>query len=200
MKSTNRRTLLSGIAALTASTLVSRDAFAEEPKEAAAGPFLVRDDGSRGDGPWVIQHTDAITAKISSADTEGRYSVLELNTPPGRGPALHIHPSQNEWFFLLRGSIGLQCGKERVVLNAGDSYLAPMGVPHAYVTLGTDTARILNLFDPAGQMEGFFKEYARLLSMPGPPDMQKLNELSEQHGMKVVGAPLHATDFASVSA
>ncbi len=84
------------------------------------------------------------------------------------------------------------------MLNTGDSYLAPMGVPHAYVTLGTETARILNLFDPAGQMEGFFKEYARLLSMPTPPDPQQLNALSEQHGMRVVGAPLHAADFTSV--
>jgi len=144
----------------------------------------------------MIAGKDPIMAKISGADTGGRYSTIKISTPPGRGPALHVHPAQNEWFFLLYGSIGLVCGKEKLVLKVGDSFMAPMGVPHAYETLGSETARILNLFDPAGEMEAFFNEYARVLSVPGPPDGKQLNALSEQHGMKVVGPPVHATDFA----
>jgi quercetin dioxygenase-like cupin family protein len=59
-------------------------------------------------------------------------------------------------FYLVAGKIGLQCGPEKLVLNVGDTFMAPMNVPHAYVTLGSEPARMLNVFDPAGEIEDFF--------------------------------------------
>jgi mannose-6-phosphate isomerase-like protein (cupin superfamily) len=115
----------------------------------------------------------------------------------GLGPELHIHPEQNELFYLLKGSIGLQCGSERTILKAGDSFMAPLNVPHAYVTLGAEPAHMLNVFDPAGRTEAFFADYAPLVNVAGEPDRNKLAAVYAKHGLKVVGPPLKASSFSS---
>ena len=98
---------------------------------------------------------------------------------------------------MLKGSIGLQCGSDRTIVKAGDAFMAPAGIPHAYVTMGTEPAHMLNVYDPAGDMEGFFAEYASLISVDGAPDRQKLAEAYAKHGMKIVGPPLKASTFTS---
>ena len=74
--------------------------------------------------------------------------------------------------------------------------MAPANVPHAYVTLGTEPAHMLNVFDPFGGIEAFFAEYAPLVNVDGEPDHKKLAEVYAKHGMKVVGPPLAASSFA----
>jgi hypothetical protein len=55
---------------------------------------------------------------------------------------------------------------------------------------------VLLVYDPAGDMEGFFEEYAPLVSVDGEPDHKKLAEVYAKHGTKVVGPPLQASNFA----
>ena len=70
-------------------------------------------------------------------------------------------------------------------------------MPHAYVTLGSESAHILNVYNPAGGMEGFFANYAPLVSTEGEPDHKGLADVYAKHGMKVVGPPLRAASFSS---
>ena len=194
MKQT-RRQVLTGLTALAAAATAPK-AKAEADKATASGPFSVPAGAARGDGPWVIQGKDPIAVKVSGGDVSGRFTIIEISTPTGRGPGLHVHFEQNEWFFLKEGSIGLRCGEQKIILKPGDSFMVPMKTPHAYVTLGPVTARILNLFDPAGNMEDFFKQYVALLNAPGPETAARLNALAESHGGKTVGPPVHAAEFA----
>ena len=190
----NRRTLVTtGLTALASSSVA---ASPQDKAGSAAGPTLVRAGESRAGAPWLIAGTSPITVKVGSTDVAGRYCVIEVETPPGRGPDLHIHLAQNELFFVLKGRIGVVCGEQRIVLNAGDSFLAPLGVPHAFVTLGTENARVLYTFDPAGKMEMFFEAYAKLIPAHGPPDVKAIGALSDAAGLKVVGPPLSPTSFA----
>ncbi|RXH56166.1 hypothetical protein GRAN_3023 [Granulicella sibirica] len=91
----------------------------------------------------------------------------------------------------------MQCGSDHTVLNTGDSFMAPAGVPHAFVALGTEPAHTLFLFDPAGDMEAFFADYSTVIDVEGEPDRKKLMEVNAKHGIKVVGPPLKAAGFAS---
>jgi quercetin dioxygenase-like cupin family protein len=192
----NRRKLVTtGAAIVAASTVSSLGAQSGRPK--AAGPFTVRAGEGRAGGQWAVHGEKAFSTKVSGADVERKYAVLEIHTPPGLGPELHIHPEQNELFYLLKGSIGLQCGSERTVLKAGDSFMAPLNVPHAYVTLGAEPAHMLNVFDPAGRTEAFFADYAPLVNVAGEPDRNKLAAVYAKHGLKVVGPPLKASSFSS---
>lgn len=191
----NRRRLLkSGAAAIATSTLpVSQ---AQSGRTSTSRPFTVRSGEGRSGGQWLVHGEKAFSTKVSGADVGKTYVAIEVHTPPDRGPELHIHPGQNELFFLLKGSIGLQCGSERTILRVGDSFFAPANIPHAYVTLGSESAHILNVYDPAGDMEGFFADYAPLVSTEGEPDHKKLADVYAKHGMKVVGPPLRAVDFS----
>lgn len=194
MKAFNRRqALTASTAALTLSTLLTSDAEGEQTN---VKPFLVRTGQAREGRPLIVQGDEnAFATKVRGVDGNKRYSVIEAHTPPERGPLLHIHPSQNELFFVLHGSIGVQCGLERAILNAGDTFMAPAGIPHAFVTLGTEESRVLFVFDPPGDMERFFQELASVLNASGPPDQNKLASVNANHGIQVVGPPLQASSF-----
>lgn len=194
MKSLNRRKLLtSSAAAVVASTFSLSEAQSGQTK--VVGPFTVRAGEGRPGGQWLVHGEKAFSTKVSGADIGKTYAAIEVHTPPGLGPELHVRLGQNELFFMLKGTIGLQCGSDRTVLRIGDAFLAPTNVPHAYVTLGTEPAHMLNVYDPAGDIEGFFAEYAPLVSVNGEPDHKKLAEAYAKHGMKVMGPRLGLRAF-----
>jgi mannose-6-phosphate isomerase-like protein (cupin superfamily) len=94
--------------------------------------------------------------KITSSDTGGNLFIIEhKNLMPNTGPALHLHISQEEWFYVMEGEVVFQVGDERVYLRSGESVLAPRRVPHTFSAVGSP-ARLLIAFTPAGKMEQFF--------------------------------------------
>lgn len=192
-----RRALLGKSAAAYGVAIMAalKPGYSSAAMSRAAGPFQVNAGESRDGAALEIDGQQFESVKISGHDVDGRLCALVLTTPPDRSPPLHLHVAQNEWFFMLDGSIGVQCGEQRTVLRTGDSFLAPLGVPHAYVPLNGKAARILNVFDPAGEIEQFFTDYANVLNTPGHPDFHRLQVLSEQHGIKVLGPPLKAESF-----
>ena len=186
--------LTSSTAAMAASA--SSLSEAQDGPASGVGAFTVRAGEGRPGGQWLVQGEKAISTKVSGADVGKAYAAIEVHPPPGVGPELHIHPAQNEFFFVLNGSIGVQCGSDRTVLNVGDALMAPANVPHTFVTLGTETAHLLLIYDPAGDMEAFFEEYAPVVNVEGEPDPKKLAEVYAKHEMKVLGPPLTASSFA----
>jgi mannose-6-phosphate isomerase-like protein (cupin superfamily) len=190
-----RKAVASGAAALAAAAL---PAHATSPDEVgASGPFVVTSKSGRNGSPWIIRGVTPIEVKVSGQDVDGRFATILVNTPPGRGPELHVHLHQNELFYVVAGRIGLQCGAEKMVLNTGDTFMAPMKVPHAYVTLGTETASMLNVFDPAGDIERFFSGYVKALNTDGPPDPRRMQAINEDNGLKIVGPPLSTSLFGA---
>jgi quercetin dioxygenase-like cupin family protein len=165
-----------------------------EPEQPEA--FVVPAGKCRIDGPWTVHGEPSFFDKISGTDVGGRMSVIEVKTPPGQGPPMHIHLEQNEWMYLLEGSFGLQCGTEKTVLHTGDSFMAPRGIPHSYVVLGDAPARHLNIYDPAGEIEAFFRDYEKNHSPGAKPDPEKAAESEKFYRVRVVGPPLKPSAFA----
>ena len=128
-----------------------------------------------------------IAFKTATADTDGNLFVIEhSNLMPG-GPPMHLHLMQEEWFYVEEGEVLIQVGEKRVHLKAGDSVLAPRNVPHAFTAVGEKPAKMLIAFSPAGKMEQFFIDAAKLKggAMQGP-------EFYAKYEMKLVGQPLKA--------
>jgi quercetin dioxygenase-like cupin family protein len=125
--------------------------------------------------------------KISSRDTNGDIAVFEQNgfTPNG-GPPLHLHPNQDEYFYIINGEYLFQVGDEKYQMNAGDTIFLPRNIPHAFVQL-TETGRVLVSFLPAGKMEDFFRLTD---SWSTPPTNKEIEKIFEAHEMKIVGPPL----------
>jgi len=125
--------------------------------------------------------------KISGNDTDGDLAVFEQTgyTPKG-GPPLHIHPNQDEWFYVVEGEYFFQVGEDKHTMKIGDTIFLPRNVQHAFVQL-TEKAKIIVSYLPAGKMEEFFKVTD---SWTSPPTKEEVIKVFEDHDMKVVGPPL----------
>jgi quercetin dioxygenase-like cupin family protein len=123
--------------------------------------------------------------KVSGQETEGRLCIIDTVRTHQGGPPLHLHHEQEEWFFVREGEFLFQVGADVIRLKAGDSILAPRGVPHTFANV-TDAARLMIVFQPAGTIEEFFRQ-GSLLDQATREDFI---ELHRRHGMEVVGPPL----------
>jgi mannose-6-phosphate isomerase-like protein (cupin superfamily) len=127
-----------------------------------------------------------------AGSTEGSFSICEIIEPPGSGAPLHVHHAEDEAFYVLEGRIELTCGEETLTARAGDFVYAPKDVPHKYVVLGEQRARVLMLFSRPG-FEAFFAEGGTPLDQPpaGPPDPEGFHRLVRKYDMELLEAPGH---------
>ena len=175
--------------AVAESSVVQPELIANEvgaggaPTETPA--FVVRAGESRAGEPWKALGAPHFWLKISGADVGGHLALIEVTTPAGDGPPIHVHADQNEFMYVAEGSLGIEVSGKRSVLKRGDCYMVPKGTPHAFVVLGTEPARHLNLYDPAAQIEAFFETYDR---MHGPK--------APSGGAPPLGPPLKASEFS----
>ncbi|MBC8085598.1 MAG: cupin domain-containing protein [Hymenobacter sp.] len=124
--------------------------------------------------------------KVAAQDTGGAFSLWEYTGHEKGGPPLHVHPHQDEAFYVLTGTYRFRVGKAEHELMAGDLIFLPRNVPHTFAQL-TESGRLLCFFQPAGRMEDFFREAARFRA---PPTPKQAARLFADHGMRVVGPPL----------
>jgi mannose-6-phosphate isomerase-like protein (cupin superfamily) len=67
----------------------------------------------------------------TATSTDGDYVEIEATYPPNSTPPpLHLHPSQDETFTILAGSLTGVRGDEEFTVSAGDVLEIPRGVPH----------------------------------------------------------------------
>jgi quercetin dioxygenase-like cupin family protein len=125
-----------------------------------------------------------VSYKVSTQDTNGALFVLEQSITRKGGPPLHLHYSQDEWFYVLEGEYIAQVGKERFRLKPGDSLFGPRNIPHAWAYNSEIPGRLLIGFQPAGKMEDFFNELSKVADFKRDPQMFR------DHGVEIVGPPL----------
>ena len=128
MKLLETGTLLTSSAAVAEASTFSVSEAPGGPTNSVGG-FTVRAGEARPLGQWLVRGHKAFSTKVSGADVGNAYVAIEINPPPGVGPELNVHPAQNELFFMLKGSIGVQCGSDHTVFNVGDAFMAPANIP-----------------------------------------------------------------------
>lgn len=128
--------------------------------------------------------------KVSAKDTGGELCIYDTTRQSKGGPALHVHHSQDEWFYVIRGEFIVQVAGRTVRLHPGDTAFAPRNQPHAFAMVSEGEGQMLVLFQPAGTMEDFFHEIAK--HGPAIPKDQEViwKDLYQRHGMEVVGPAL----------
>lgn len=123
-------------------------------------------------------------------------SVLESRAPRGDSPPLHVH-QEDEIFHVLEGDLLLMLGDAKRRASAGQTVLAPKGVPHTY-RVESDEARWLVV-----TARGDFERFVRSISRPAPgaelpepsgapteDEVAALAAASSAHGIELVGPPL----------
>jgi mannose-6-phosphate isomerase-like protein (cupin superfamily) len=99
----------------------------------------------------------------STAETNGGLLELEATYQPGSvEPVEHFHPSQDEHFEILAGTIEARVGGQSRSLGSGDELDVPAGTVHAMWNPATDEARVLWQTRPALRTEEFLWLVARL--------------------------------------
>jgi quercetin dioxygenase-like cupin family protein len=125
--------------------------------------------------------------KISGKDTENNLAVFEqTGLSPNGGPPLHIHPFQDEWFYVIDGEYLFQVGEDKYQMQSGDTIFLPRNVQHAFIQL-TEKGKMIVSYLPAGKMEAFFQVTDKWTS---PPSKEEIAKVFKDHDMQVVGAPL----------
>jgi quercetin dioxygenase-like cupin family protein len=99
----------------------------------------------------------------TAAETDGELLEMEASYEPGSvEPPEHFHPSQDERFEILAGTMEARIGDERKILEAGEEVFIPAGTPHAMWNAGSETARVAWETRPALRTEEFFRAVARV--------------------------------------
>jgi quercetin dioxygenase-like cupin family protein len=158
---------------------------------AAQGYALAHDEG---EAFWLLGMLQ--TVKIGRADTSGAYGMLEVVVPPGLGSPWHVHPDEDEWFYVIDGALTFYVGDTRLDLTTGGFAFGPKGIPHTFMGAGTAPTRALVGFAPM-QFEGFMREVgqpapARVLPPHHegpPPDVARLAPIAKRNGFIILGPP-----------
>ncbi len=141
----------------------------------------------RFEGKRAVFGSRVIDTKVSALDTNGGLSVSELIDVEKGGPSRHLHHEQEEWFYVVEGEYVIEVGDERYELGPGDSVLAPREVAHVWAHVGEGRGRLIAALQPAGEIEAFFDELAKLGSSP---QREELSRAFSSHGIELVGPPL----------
>ena len=106
--------------------------------------------------------------------------AFEALSPPGTFVPLHVHPTQDEFIYVLEGALDLRLGDGRHRAGPGDLVRMPMGVPHAYYNNGAGPARALFWVSPARRLRELFDKLHDL------QDLDEAVRLSRECGVHFV--------------
>ena len=160
---------------------------------AATGQIAYALAHDEGEAFWLLGMLQTI--KIGKADTNGQYGLIEIVVPAGLGSPWHVHPEEDEWFFVLDGALTFYVGDTRLDLTTGGFAFGPKGVPHTFIGVAPATRALVG-FSPM-QFEGFLREVgqpapARVLPPPHagpPPDLARLAPVAKRNGFEILGPP-----------
>jgi quercetin dioxygenase-like cupin family protein len=130
---------------------------------------------------------ERIVFRQTSRETGGEAVVIETFVQPhGCVAAAHVHPSQEERFQVLRGSVGFKIGRKKVVAGPGHRLTVPAGTPHKFWNAGDDLAQFVCEIRPALQFESLLETMFALAAegktnRKGMPNPFRLAVIAQAH-------------------
>lgn len=112
--------------------------------------------------------------KASRRSTGGNLSVIESHTKGGA--PWHVHTREDEYFYILEGSIIVYCGTEKHLAGPRSFVFLPRGIPHSWDVSGDGRATLLMMTVPA-MLEEF------LLEFHAAPSKQAKDEVGAKYGI-----------------
>jgi quercetin dioxygenase-like cupin family protein len=100
---------------------------------------------------------------------------FETFDPPGTFVPPHVHPTQDEFIYVLEGVFDLRLGDADRQVRPGDLVRMPRGVPHAYYNNQDVPARALFWVSPARRLRALFDRLHNL------QDLDEAVRLSREH-------------------
>lgn len=157
------------------------------------------------DGKSGFLGTIGVRFMIDGEEAGERFSVVEhpmaahvLAAP------MHRHRREDEYSYVLEGTVGALLGDALVILKPGDLIFKPRQQWHTFWNAGDQPARILEIISPAG-FEKFFREVIELggITVAQPQvlaelcgryelelDLGSIPGLVERFGLRFPGEPV----------
>jgi quercetin dioxygenase-like cupin family protein len=111
-----------------------------------------------GEGRIAFLGTIGVRFMIDALASGGGFSLIEHPMAPRALAApLHRHAREDEYSFILEGSVGALLGDEVLIGKPGDLIFKPRNQWHTFWNAGDQSARLLEIISPAG-FEQFFAE------------------------------------------
>lgn len=130
--------------------------------------------------------------RLDGSQTDGTFALLDQLMPRGLATPLHLHPDQDETFYVLSGQVSVYRNGELSTASAGDVVSLPRGVPHAF-RVDSEEAHVLDITTPAGH-----EEFFRIAGDPTgafaagemtPPDIERMTIAAAESGFELLGPP-----------
>jgi mannose-6-phosphate isomerase-like protein (cupin superfamily) len=110
---------------------------------------------------------DTFSFLIRGTETSNRLSLVKIEVQHGNEPPAHVHTREDEYYYILNGSIKFTVGNEILLAKEGDTVFLPMNVMHAF-EVQNEKAEVLMWMTP-GSLDQWFWDN----SLPAP-DMKPL--------------------------
>ena len=105
-----------------------------------------------------LQHValagDIYTLLLTGKDTANKFCLIDMQIPPGGGPAPHRHDFE-ETFSVLEGECVVTFREKKVTVRAGETANIPANAPHFIHNESDKMAHVMCTCAPAGQ-DAFF--------------------------------------------
>jgi quercetin dioxygenase-like cupin family protein len=140
-----------------------------------------------GDSIYNPVTGERIVFRQTSRETNGEAVVIETFVQPnGFVAAAHVHPSQEERFEILRGTVGFKVGRKKLVAGPGRRLTVPAGTPHKFWNAGDDEAHFVCEVRPALQFEALLETMFALAAdgktnRKGMPNPLRLAVIAHAH-------------------
>lgn len=126
--------------------------------------------GLNGHSWNVVGHT--YVPKLKSDDA----FIWHATIPDGTFVPPHIHPTQDEWIYLIEGNLEVEFGADVVRAGPGDTVRMPMGIAHGIFNRSGKTARCVFGVSPARKL---YELFTVLDGVKDPAELVRLSALHE---------------------
>lgn len=131
--------------------------------------------------------------RVSSDETNGAYSMLEIVAEYHNGTPEHVHLNEDEHFVILEGQAHFSNGGRRMDLAAGSTLTVPKGVRHAWCCTSETPLRMLIMFSPGG-IDEMFRATAE-----ADNDLDNFARILEKFGTWITGPALFDNVYTKAS-
>lgn len=100
-----------------------------------------------GEG-WTYRFGIDFVVKAGEVRDAGGVAVMEYVARKGEEPDDHLHPTEDEMFYVLEGALTFRCGGQSFDVEQGGFVFLPRGVQHGYTVHGDEPVRLLVVTAP----------------------------------------------------
>jgi quercetin dioxygenase-like cupin family protein len=135
-----------------------------------------------------------VTQLAGEADTRGAFDFVVSKMRKGTEPPPHVHARDDEFFYILSGSIRFYTEGQVFEVRAGESMFLPKGKPHAFL-IQSDEVHNITVITPGGFFNAVNKmnEPAQKMEIPSDDvltyanmDLTKTMEVFEKYGVHIL--------------